>query len=213
MCGACAPIAAPGGACSPTTTACPDGQDCSNDICVDTQPYPPPAPAAAGEQCDWYSICPQGYACISDSPAGVRRCAVPPAAGAPCASSRSPNSRCADGLYCTPASTCAPLPDIGQPCTTVCPASGYCDAGTCHLRGDVGSVCATFRDLMQGSCMAGLTCFCGSYICSSGTCMERRDEGAACGDSRGRCVPGSECVNGRCVANDALTRFTAACGP
>ena len=213
-CGVCGSLASPGGACDFSMNICPDGQSCSNGTCVAYPGPRSPTPVAAGEQCDLFGICPSGYSCIVDPVTNLGRCSQPLAAGAPCRPGFSAFDKvCADGFYCSSSNVCAPVPAAGQPCTGTCQDGAYCDNGSCQPRRDVGATCLTPRDLLQSSCRSGLTCFCNDDTCNLGTCRQRYEEGAGCGDSNGQCVPGTSCVNGRCVATDAITKFAAVCGP
>ena len=188
QCGTCRGLATLDGPCS-NTIACPDGQECPGTTCVNSRPMFWMPPSAAGESCSQYTGCLTGYACLKETATlgAPAHCTVPPAAGATCGidvSSVIPV--CADGLGCGAGNICTVPPKAGEPCN-----------GATYQTCDKDASC----DTKIGRCVA------------TSPADLPRGEGAPCGQAIGRCVPRTECRNGTCVATDALTLFTDACGP
>jgi hypothetical protein len=141
-----------------------------------------PAHAQAGEPCN--ETCESednGFGCSGGGGAG----SGPPAGAGACFKN--------DGLYCTSAYVCAPLPQRGESCRGgyVCTDDSYCDGATCVARTATGP-CPTYD-----ACLS--TSHCDS---STRLCQPLKDNGAPCAE-------GSECASLRC--DDGLCHeFTVA---
>lgn len=86
-----------------------------------------------------------------------------------------------DGLYCTRAYVCAPLPKIGEACPeSVCDVDSYCNGSVCVASGTTGP-CPTYE-----------ACLSTSY-CDDETlmCIPLKDDGSSCNGN-------SECASDHC---------------
>lgn len=135
------PVDPPTGSCV-TGTHCDVGQ---TNRCIVTPKRGEPCPG---------NVCGEGDFCNSFAQP-VPTCEAIKAVGQPCLES----GACATG-YCTD-NTCAPYPDVGQPCTGECSGDLYCQAGICTVKQGLGQSCGF--DL---PCSAGLSC--NGSVCEQG---------------------------------------------
>ena len=186
------------------------GEACSEDeacdvglVCMDARCARPARTACAVEaDCGSLSSC---YSTTYDG-----RCRAVRAAGETCTE----DAACVDGLYCDGSArgegTCAPVPSVGEPCSTRCAAGYVCSADTLHCAaaGRSGEAC---RAATEGNgCAAGLGCFggvCGAYPGIGGRCDDRGACAAelTCDAAAGSCVrrslAGESCTGvGSCAA-------------
>jgi hypothetical protein len=207
-CGTCGQRALSGGVCR-EYDSCPYGEECHDGRCTQL----PPSGLPAGAVCERFGDCLAPNYCLADasdpSDAGrTMRCRPLPVLGQPC-------TEFCNGSLCTAAHRCETYPPAGAPCKReaniysrrfYCDAASVCDEAapggpTCRPRPAAGGACkADARYLEQHECAAGLVCACADAGCTTGVCVERRQVGDACDDGKGRCVPGTECRDGHCVA-------------
>lgn len=111
-----------------------------------------------------------GAACGFDLECESSRCAAPDCPGACCTGT------------CAPA---APLPSIGEPCTSLCAGDAYCD---------VDSICRAALPI-GAACTENTLCVRQAY-CEAGTCTQLPHSGDLC--ASGCAEVGSLCIDGRC---------------
>jgi hypothetical protein len=158
--------------------------------------------------------CKRGSSCLT----GTQLCAPNGSVGASCRPISSPQ-RCDANLVCNGSICVAPVA-LGQPCTynrDVCASSGVCPAPTtamptpvCIAPGTSGAPC---RKAPAPACDTGLDCYTTSAATLASCQPATLTVGMACSTAltaTNRCVPGTACVGGTCVAPGKLG---AACLP
>jgi hypothetical protein len=223
-CSVCVAKAAPGEACSQATgpgcgdgytCSCPPGSDCGGKtICVVATPIGKPL----GASCMLAGECYSGTTCVPDANDPTQKtCQKAPTVGEACAA---PDA-CSGASFCNSAKTCEAFPGVGNPCTLGptgnvlepgCAAGAMCSNGQCISEPAQGEHChATPGTFVDYVCASGLFCACDDDACATGTCIQRRNQGQSCGAINTRCVPGTSCQNGSCVALDSQGTFAKAC--
>lgn len=214
--------------------ACPVDESCDL-VTLRCKPYEPPSAATLpgdGAACE--HDCAPGFTCLADVLNGPGTCAKLPAAGKACKYIRGSGfgiPRCASGSYCNEASLCVASPVAPEACgveyganTWACQRGNYCalgDVKQCKPLPSAGQPCVRALQQFEGyvessldsaelTCALGLQCQCDDASCAAGTCTHTVAAGAACDGVSRRCVPGSNCVGGKCVQVKEV--FEALCG-
>ncbi len=182
-------------------------------------------PRAAGEPCAFHWSCAEGLICADLDWSGFPSSAPPPGtcrqpdgAGFNCPATvyeRFVGTQCAAGLRCDPDTrTCAPRPQLGQPCApsradcdgvgVSCQPTGGTDRGLCTGPADQGARCAFVIDRSRT-----VTIPCNGGFCDAESTLRcqppTRPLGALCDE------PG-QCASGRCaVQQDATRRCAQGC--
>lgn len=181
----------------PAGGACADDVDCERGLrCGDEGTCEPlladGAPCANNFECAGASVCSNGM------------CGPGAAEGEACETGFTPSVTCQVGLRCDPASeTCVPVSLPGEACAANvnCPATFWCDGGTCEPLPALGEPCAGAPGCFRGLCDAGTcrlgregepcssglsatpaTCESGLYCGPGATCAPTLAEGEACVD-------------------------------